>query len=109
MSMERIRRDMKGYLEEHRNPVNRTLHYFAFLAAFLAWIFLWFDIRLTLALAVLHYALSWTGHFYFEGNKPASFRYPLVGFYAGFLWFFLRTAEVATRTDLVDAWVSKSE
>ncbi|MFS0839724.1 Mpo1-like protein [Paenibacillus sp. 1P03SA] len=109
MSMGRIRRDLKGYLEEHRNPVNRTLHYFAFLAAFLAWIFLWFDIRLTLAFAVLHYVLAWTGHFYFEGNKPASFRYPLVGFYAGFLWFFLRTAEVVTRTDLVGAWVRERE
>ncbi|WP_282940797.1 Mpo1-like protein [Paenibacillus sp. RC67] len=31
-------------------------------------------------LAFLHYLLSWIGHFYFEGNKPASFRYPHIGF-----------------------------
>lgn len=50
---------------------------------------------------ILHYAFAWTGHFHFEGNQPAGLRYPLVGFYAGFLWFFLRTAELATRRSLL--------
>jgi hypothetical protein len=93
---DRLRRDLILYQKAHRNKTNQTLHYFAFLAAFLAWIFLFVDWRMTLALAFVHYALSWIGHFRFERNKPAAFRYPLVGFYAGFTWFFLKTLEWVT-------------
>ncbi|MEB3104087.1 Mpo1-like protein [Ferviditalea candida] len=45
--------------------------------------------------------MSWIGHFYFERNKPASFRYPLVGFYAGFMWFFIRTFELIMGKDIL--------
>lgn len=82
------------YQRAHRNRWNRTLHWWAFLFAFLGWISLLINWRLTVLFAVLHYAFAWTGHFYFEGNQPAGFRYPFAGFYAGFIWFFLRTAEM---------------
>lgn len=78
---EKMIKDLRLYLNSHQNKVNQTLHYFAFLFAFIAWIFLFNNLWITLLLALLHYLFSWIGHFYFEGNKPASFKYPLIGFY----------------------------
>ncbi|TCP55847.1 hypothetical protein EV586_103506 [Tumebacillus sp. BK434] len=90
----RIREDLIRYQQAHRHPINQILHYAAFLAAFLGWIWLLLDWRVTLVLAVLHYALSWIGHFGYEKNQPGSIRAPWLGFYAGFLWFFLKTLEL---------------
>jgi hypothetical protein len=91
---EKVKNDLLLYQKAHENKWNQLLHYFAFLFAFLAWIFLFINWWVTLALALLHYIFSWFGHFYFEKNKPASFRYPLLGFYAGFCWFFLKTFDL---------------
>src|SRR5262245_7756869 len=67
------------YLSEHVDPACRRLHFVGtslvlgcVLAAIVtrnAW---W------LALApVAGYGLPWTGHFFFEHNRPATFAYPL--------------------------------
>ncbi|WP_096155038.1 MULTISPECIES: Mpo1-like protein [Bacillus] len=90
----RIQRDLVNYQKAHKHKANQVLHYFAFLFAFLGWIFLFINIYVTIILALLHYTFSWIGHFYYEKNKPASFKYPLLGFYAGFLWFFLLTFQL---------------
>lgn len=95
------KRDLKYYMAAHENTTNQILHYFAFLFAFLGWIFLFINIWITVILAILHYIFSWIGHFYFEGNKPASFKYPWVGFYAGFTWFFIRTFEIVTNKEIL--------
>ncbi len=66
------------YLREHANPVCRALHYcgstlvLVVLAATLAsqqWLWL-------LSLPVIGYGFAWLGHFVFERNRPATFRYP---------------------------------
>ncbi|MGM0837220.1 MAG: Mpo1-like protein [Bacillota bacterium] len=93
---ERIRCDLINYQKAHSNKWNQVLHYFAFLFAFLAWIFLFINVYVTICFGVLHYLLSWVGHFCFEGNKPASFKRPWLGFYAGFTWFFMRSFELVT-------------
>jgi hypothetical protein len=95
--IDRLRSDLIQYQHAHQNKWNQWLHFFAFLFAFIAWIFLLINIYVTIIFALLHYALSWIGHFYFEKNKPASFKYPLLGFYAGFSWFFIRSFEIITR------------
>lgn len=74
--LNRLCKDLRYDLQEHPDRNNRILYYFAFLLAFVAWIFWFIDIKVTVLLAVIHYALSWIGHFYYEGNKPAAFRYP---------------------------------
>ncbi|MEK4074352.1 DUF962 domain-containing protein [Paenibacillus sp. FSL M7-0656] len=107
--LNRVRKDLRYYLQEHQDRKNRILHYFAFLSAFVAWNFLFIDIKVTLLLAVTHYVLSWMGHFYYEGNKPAAFRYPPIGFYAGFTWFFMKTMEIITRKDIIRPWLDQSE
>lgn len=67
------------YLEEHRNPTCRRLHYVGSLLvlvvlgyALLSGQWLWL-----LAVPVIGYGFAWVGHFAFERNRPATFRYPL--------------------------------
>ena len=70
------------YLSEHRNRTCRRLHFLgsalgvACLAAAIATANAWF---MLLGL-VLGYALAWIGHFFFEKNRPATFRNPLYSF-----------------------------
>lgn len=67
------------YLTEHSNRMSRRLH---FLGSSIALLLLLAAIILrSWELAVLAlvqgYALAWVGHFFFEHNRPATFRYPL--------------------------------
>lgn len=67
------------YLREHSDPRCRAMHYVGstlvllILAACIvtaAWPGL-------LLLPVVGYGFAWAGHFLFERNRPATFRYPL--------------------------------
>ncbi len=67
------------YLAEHENLICRRLHVigstcviFVLLAAIFNrnWALLWL-------LPVIGYGFAWVGHFFFEKNKPATFKYPL--------------------------------
>jgi hypothetical protein len=66
------------YVAQHLNPVNRALHFLgtslalAFLAA-AATLSPWWS----LAAPAAGYGPAWVGHFFFERNRPATFRYPL--------------------------------
>lgn len=80
------------YLQEHSNDTCRRLHYvgsllvLAILACALAtqkWIWL-------LAIPFAGYGFAWVGHFAFEKNKPASFKYPLYSLMGD--WVMLRDA-----------------
>ncbi|MGI2261210.1 Mpo1-like protein [Shewanella sp. GXUN23E] len=66
------------YLEQHRHPVCRALHFIGsvFVLLQLAWITIsgswgwWWTIPL------IGYGFAWIGHFFFEKNRPATFQYP---------------------------------
>ncbi len=66
------------YLAEHAHPVNRRLHLagttLAFLSLVAAAVLLqpWF----LLAALLIGYAFAWVGHFFFEHNRPATFKHP---------------------------------
>jgi hypothetical protein len=66
------------YLSEHGNRTSRRLH-FAGTSVALALIIAsiitqkWWLIAVAL---VQGYAFAWVGHYFFEHNKPATFRYP---------------------------------
>jgi len=66
------------YLSEHRNATSRKLH-FAGSALVLALIVaaiasgLWW---LLAVVPVAGYGFAWIGHFAFEKNRPATFKYP---------------------------------
>lgn len=67
------------YLMEHRSPRSRALHYLGTMAASALVIAaivsgtLW----LLLLALLMGYGPAWIGHFVFERNRPATFRYPL--------------------------------
>ncbi|MDD3723388.1 MAG: DUF962 domain-containing protein [Lutibacter sp.] len=67
------------YLRQHRNKINRLLHVIG-TTIVLALIFTAFyhNIpKLWFAVPVAGYGFAWVGHFFFEKNKPATFKYPL--------------------------------
>jgi hypothetical protein len=66
------------YLSEHANRTSRRLHFtgtsiaLACLLAAVGSLDPWW----LLAALVAGYAFAWTGHFFFEKNRPATFRHP---------------------------------
>ncbi len=77
------------YLTEHSNTICRKLHFLGtalvfvvLLLAFIlqAYYLLWF-------LPLLGYGFAWVGHFFYEKNKPATFRYPLWSLFSDFKMF----------------------
>ncbi len=67
------------YLREHSSCVSRRLHVIGTALALLLvlgalvtqeWTLLW-------GVPIAGYALAWAGHFFFEKNRPATFRHPL--------------------------------
>jgi hypothetical protein len=70
------------YLSEHGNRVSRRLHFTGTsIAVGLIAVSLLRGQPLLLLLALLQgYALAWIGHFFFEKNRPATFRYPVYSF-----------------------------
>lgn len=72
----------KFYVREHSNRTNRRLHFIGStgaLACALAAI-VKRNPKYLLAAAVAGYGGAWIGHFGFEGNRPATFKYPLWSF-----------------------------
>ena len=71
------------YLGEHAHPVCRRLHVVGstlVLAIIVAVIARIVSPWALLALPVVGYGFAWVGHFFFEKNKPATFKYPLYSF-----------------------------
>jgi hypothetical protein len=66
------------YLSEHMDPTTRRLHFAgtAFVLLSLA-AGLLVDWKWLLAMPLFGYGFAWTGHYFFEHNRPATFTYPL--------------------------------
>ncbi|HUL66346.1 MAG TPA: Mpo1-like protein [Burkholderiaceae bacterium] len=67
------------YLSEHSNQTCRRLHFVGSTLALLCLVLLlvtgngrWF-----LSALIAGYGFAWIGHFFFEKNRPATFRQPL--------------------------------
>ncbi|WP_342243525.1 Mpo1-like protein [Pseudomonas sp. OTU5201] len=80
------------YLQEHSNDTCRRLHYVGSLLvlsilgyALVTQQWLWL-----LAIPFAGYGFAWVGHFVFEKNKPATFKYPLYSFMGD--WVMLKDA-----------------
>ena len=78
------------YLTEHQDRTCRILHFSgtflvfvtAFLAIFTGLSFLW------ILVPVVGYGFAWVGHYFFEKNQPATFKYPLWSLVSDFKMFF---------------------
>lgn len=77
------------YLGEHSNSTCRRLHFvgtslvmliFAIAIVKGAWWWL-------LALPLAGYSFAWVGHFFFEKNRPATFRHPLYSLLGDFVMY----------------------
>ena len=70
------------YLGEHSNRTCRVLHYTGTLSAISIISYaIWSSQYSLIPLAfVAAYGQAWIGHFFFEHNKPATFKYPLWSF-----------------------------
>ena len=66
------------YLTEHVNVVSRRLHVIGTSLVVLCLIVavLWMDWRFLVAVPFIGYGFAWVGHFFFEKNRPATFKYP---------------------------------
>jgi hypothetical protein len=85
------------YLGEHSNRTCRRLH---FIGTSIAAVLLvaalvtrtWWPAAIAL---VQGYAFAWVGHFFFEHNRPATFKYPLFSFIGDWrLWWDILTARI---------------
>lgn len=70
------------YLEEHRNQTCRRLH---FVGTSLALVLIISAVALAnawllLGALLVGYAFAWVGHFFFEKNRPATFKHPFYSF-----------------------------
>jgi len=70
------------YLSEHSDRICRRLHYIGSLLVIAILLLALFShhYMLLLALPVVGYGFAWVGHFFFEHNRPATFRYPAYSF-----------------------------
>jgi hypothetical protein len=86
------------YLGEHSNRTCRRLHFIGtslgllcFIGAFVFWNF-W----LILLAFVIGYGFAWVGHFFFEHNKPATFKYPWLSYLGDWrMWWQMLTGKIA--------------
>lgn len=85
------------YLGEHANRTCRRLHFVGSAVALLLLIAAvvtrsW---GLVVAAFVQGYAFAWVGHFFFEHNKPATFKYPWFSFLADWrMWREMLTGRI---------------
>ena len=79
------------YLNEHKLKLNRQLH---FAGTTLGLLIVFFSVVTQhfegiLGALVAAYAFAWVGHFIFEKNRPATFKYPVWSFISDFkMWAF---------------------
>lgn len=75
------------YLSEHSNSTSRRLHFvgtslviaITLYAVFSQhWATLWF-------LPLVGYSFAWVGHYFFEHNRPATFKHPLYSLSSDFI------------------------
>jgi hypothetical protein len=74
------------YLSQHSNRTSRRLHFIGLILSLVVLTIVmvtasWFYLPITL---VLGYGFAWSGHFFFEKNKPATFKYPLLSLLGDF-------------------------
>lgn len=77
------------YLQEHGHPTCRRLHFFGTLIVLLiiASVIVGASSWLLLALPVVGYGFAWVGHYGFEKNRPATFKYPFYSLAGDFVMF----------------------
>lgn len=78
------------YLTEHRNSTSRYLHFIGtgLVLLLLAAALLFHNTQLLMVVPLVGYGFAWVGHFFFEKNKPATFKHPFYSLASDFILFF---------------------
>ena len=78
------------YLQEHQPATCRILHFVGtallfviLIASFISGNYIWL-----VSIPFVGYGFAWVGHFFFEKNKPATFKYPFFSLASDFKLFF---------------------
>lgn len=77
------------YLQEHGHPTCRRLHFVgtSLVIIITLWAVLGGHLAALWLLPVVGYGFAWVGHFFFEKNRPATFKYPLYSLMGDFVMF----------------------
>ncbi|MCA0356608.1 MAG: DUF962 domain-containing protein [Proteobacteria bacterium] len=77
------------YISEHAHAVSRRLHVVGTSLVIVCLVLgLALDWRFFVAAPLTGYGFAWIGHFVFEKNRPATFKYPVYSLMGDFrLWF----------------------
>ncbi len=77
------------YLREHANSTCRRLHFAgsSIVLLLLASAMVTGELALLWLLPVVGYGFAWVGHFFFEHNRPATFKYPLFSLMGDWVMF----------------------
>ncbi|MEH6419445.1 DUF962 domain-containing protein [Pseudomonas sp. CGJS7] len=77
------------YLSEHSNRTSRRLHFIGSCGVLALFALAVLQARPWLLLAALlcGYGFAWVGHFFFEKNRPATFKYPFYSFAGDWVMF----------------------
>ena len=77
------------YLSEHLNSTCRFLHFIGTGGVIMLLLLsLLYSNKLWIYAPLSGYSFAWAGHFVFEKNKPATFKYPFYSLMGDFLMFF---------------------
>jgi len=77
------------YLKEHRNVTCRRLHFIGSLLVLMVIITALLSQKFALLwlLPVIGYGFAWVGHFFFERNRPATFKHPFYSLWGDWVMF----------------------
>ena len=77
------------YLSQHSNNMNRLLHFIGTSLGLINFIIsaIYLSLVNVLLGLICGYSFAWIGHFFFEKNKPATFKYPLMSFLCDFIMY----------------------
>jgi len=78
------------YLSEHQNTTSRILHFIGtgLVILMIPAALLFHSIVMVLLIPIVGYGFAWVGHYFFEKNKPATFKHPFYSLASDFLLFF---------------------
>ena len=78
------------YLSEHQHPTSRVLHFIGtgLVIGIVITSLIFNQYSWIISIPVVGYGFAWVGHFFFEKNKPATFKYPLYSLGSDFILFF---------------------
>lgn len=77
------------YLQEHRDSTCRRLHFIGTSLVILVLAFAVLSASWTLlgVLPLAGYTFAWVGHFFFEKNRPATFKHPFYSLLGDFVMY----------------------